>query len=290
MALGVVCFFWGTTWIASKKGVTYISGFQMAGLRQFIGGSLYLIFFTLKGYGLPSKKHFIQLIWMSILMFGISNGFTTWSMEYIPSGLGAVIGATSPIWIAIFSAIFFKGARFNLLTILGLILGFGGILIIFSDYMEAMIESKFTFGMILGVISAITWALGSLYTVRHAESGNPYFNMGWQMFLSGIMLTITAKVTGHYTDITKINHVAWLSIGYLVLTGSLISFAAFIYMLKRLPAAQSSVYAYINPIVAVIFGSLLNAERLSLLIIAGTSVTLLGVYLVNAGFRKNSTT
>ncbi|MFZ9660404.1 MAG: DMT family transporter [Chitinophagaceae bacterium] len=290
MALGVVSLFWGTTWFASKKGVAYISGIQMAGLRQLIGGSVYLIFFTIKGYGLPTKKHFIQLIWMSFLMFVISNGFTTWSMEYIPSGLGAVIGATSPIWIALFSALFFKGARFNLVTILGLLMGFGGIMIIFSDYMEAMLESKFTFGIILGVIAAITWALGSLYTARHAESGNPYYSMGWQMFLSGIILTITAKTTGQYTDIDKINPVVWYSISYLVITGSVISFAAFIYMLKRLPAAQSSIYAYINPIVAVILGSFLNNERLSTIIIAGTCVTLIGVYMVNMGFRKNSNT
>jgi drug/metabolite transporter (DMT)-like permease len=83
-----------------------------------------------------------------------------------------------------------------------------------------------------------------------------------------------------------VNEVAWYSIGYLVIIGSVITFLAFIYALKRLPAAQASVYAYINPIVAVIIGALLNGEKLNLVIAIGTAVTLLGVYLVNTGFRK----
>jgi drug/metabolite transporter (DMT)-like permease len=286
VAVGLVSFFWGTTWLASKKGVEHMPALQLAGIRQLIGGAFYLAYFFIKGYGFPNRKQFIQFIWMSFLMFVISNGFSTWSVQYIPSGLGAVIGAISPIWIALFTVLLFRETKLNLITIAGLVLGLGGILIIFSDYLHALLNSSFSFGILLGVIATMTWALGTLYTVRHARDLNAYYSLGWQMFLSGIILIIVSRVTGQSIPLSKVNPIAWYSIAYLVVIGSIITFGAFIYALKRLPAAQASIYAYINPIVAVIVGAILNKEKLNIIIALGTLVTLLGVYLVNTGFKR----
>jgi drug/metabolite transporter (DMT)-like permease len=99
VAVGLVSFFWGTTWLASKKGVEHMPALQLAGIRQLIGGAFYLVYFFFKGYGFPNRQQFFQFIWMSIIMFVISNGLGTWSVQYIPSGLGAVIGAIAPIWM-----------------------------------------------------------------------------------------------------------------------------------------------------------------------------------------------
>jgi drug/metabolite transporter (DMT)-like permease len=287
-AVGLVSFFWGTTWLASKKGVEHMPALQLAGIRQLLGGGIYIIFFIIKGYKWPSWKQLFRFTWMSVIMFVVSNGFSTWSVQYIPSGLGAVIGAIAPIWIALFSLMLFKDTRLNLTTIIGLILGFGGIIIIFYDYLDALFNSNFSFGIILGVIATMTWALGTLLTVKHAKDLNPYYSIGWQMFLSGVILTAVSYITGQHIPIADIPMPAWYSITYLVVIGSIITFAAFIYALKRLPAAQASVYAYINPIVAVIVGALLNHEKLNLLIAGGTLVTLVGVYLVNTGFKKSN--
>lgn len=286
VAVGLVSFFWGTTWLASKKGVEHLPALQLAGIRQFLGGSIYLIYFFFKGHKLPTKEQFIQFTWMSIIMFVASNGLSTWSVQYIPSGLGAVIGAIAPIWIAIFSVTLFRETKFNVITVIGLILGFGGIIIIFSDYLHDLFNSKFSIGIILGVIATMTWGIGTLYTVRHSKNLDPYYSLGWQMFIAGIILTLISLATGQYKPISEVNPIAWYSIGYLVIVGSVITFLAFIYALKRLPAAQASVYAYINPVVAVIIGSILNKEKLNMTIAVGTAVTLLGVYLVNTGFKK----
>lgn len=286
VAVGLVSFFWGTTWLASKKGVEHMPALQLAGIRQFLGGSIYLIFFFFRGHKLPTREQFIQFLWMSVLMFVASNGLSTWSVQYIPSGLGAVIGAIAPIWIAIFSVALFRETRFNATTIFGLLLGFGGIVIIFLDYIRDLFNSGFSLGILLGVIATMTWALGTLYTVRHSKNLDPYYSLGWQMFMAGILLTLISLATGQYKPLAEVDPAAWYAIGYLVVVGSVITFLAFIYALKRLPAAQASVYAYINPVVAVIIGSLLNHEKLNLTIALGTFVTLFGVYLVNTGFKK----
>lgn len=287
-AVGLVSIFWGTTWLASKKGVEHMPALQLAGIRQLLGGGIYIIFFIIRGFKWPSWNQLFRFTWMSVIMFVVSNGFGTWSVQYIPSGLGAVIGAIAPIWIALFSLMLFKDTRLNITTVIGLILGFGGILIIFYDYLDILFNASFSLGIILGVIATMTWALGTLLTVKHARDLNPYYSVGWQMFLSGLILTAISYSTGQHIPLAEIPMPAWYSITYLVVIGSIITFAAFIYALKRLPPAQASVYAYINPIVAVIVGAVLNHEKLNLLIAGGTLVTLIGVYLVNTGFKKSN--
>lgn len=261
---------------------------QLAGYRQFIAGSLYLIFFFIKGYRLPSKDQFIQFLWMSLLMIVINNGFSTWSMKYMPSGLGAVIGAASPLWIAVISTFIFNETRLNITTVVGLVLGVVGILIIFSDYLDDLLNSSFSIGVLLNVAASVTWAFGTIFTVRNAKHVNPYLSIGWQMFMGGIILSIVAYFTGQFISPVQIDIEAWSSIAYLVIIGSIITYSAFIYALKRLPAAQVSIYAYVNPIVAVILGAIINNEKLTIVIAAGTMVTIIGIYLVNTGFKRSN--
>jgi drug/metabolite transporter (DMT)-like permease len=287
-AVGIVSFLWGTTWLASARGIAHMPALQMSGIRQLIGGGIYIIYFRFKGFKWPTRAALLQFTWMSVVMFVVSNGLSTWSVKYIPSGLGAVIGAISPIWIAVFSLFMFKDSRINRTTSVGLLLGFGGIVVIFYEYIDAIFNSSFSIGLMMGLVATMTWGLGTLFTVKHAQNINPYYSIGWQMFLSGLILTAIAGVTGQLIPIADIPAVSWYAIAYLVITGSIIAFAAFIYALKRLPAAQASVYAYINPVVAVVIGSLLNNEKLTMMIALGTMITLFGVYLVNTGFRKSS--
>lgn len=286
MAVGLVSIVWGTTWLVSARGVSGMPALQMSGIRHLIGGGLYILYFLSRQWKWPTPSEWLRFTWMAFLMFVMSNGLSTWSVQYIPSGLGAVIGALSPIWIAIFSLLLFRESQMNLTTSLGLLLGFGGVALIFSDYLEDIFRTQFSLGILFGMIAAIAWAIGTLLTVRHAARMDPYYSLGWQMFISGGMLTAIAQGSGQHIPLRDIPAISWYAIAYLVVLGSIITFAAFIYSLKRLPPAQASVYAYINPIVAVLIGAWLNNERLNASTGIGTLVTLAGVFLVNTGFKK----
>ena len=80
----------------------------------------------------------------------------------------------------------------------------------------------------------------------------------------------------------------WLSLGYLVVFGSIIAFVCYLYALQNLPTEQASIYAYINPVVAVLLGAFIFGEKLTLTLTIGGLVTLLGVYLVNRAFKKTA--
>jgi drug/metabolite transporter (DMT)-like permease len=285
-AVALVSILWGTTWIASKVGVKYIPALQLSGLRHLLGGGIYVLFFALYKRMIPKKTQFWRIIWMSVLMFVISNGFSVLSVVYMPSGLGAVVGAISPIWVVIFSFLLFKKTKFKAKTIFGIILGFLGVLVAFFEFVEHILYTDFSLGILYGFISSMTWALATLLTVKQAKDMDPYFSLGWQMFMSGIILNLVSYASGNFVAYSAVPTEAWLSIGYLILIGSVIAFGAYIYALKHLPATQVSIHSYINPIVAVFLGDWLMNEQLTIYIIAGTIITLIGVYLVNNSFKK----
>ena len=284
LALCWVSFFWGTTWIASKEGVKHMPALQLVAIRQFLGGFLYISYFLFKKAPWPKGKQWKTIIILSILNFVLSNGLSTWGVKYISSGLGAIIGACVPLWIVIIT--FFRGERLSKLSVMGLIISFSGVCVIFYDHLSDFLIPNFRFGIIISIISTLTWAFGTLYTKKKAATFNPYFSLGIQMFLSSILVFAYTGATGISVSLSEIPAISWWSIGYLVVFGSILTFIAFIYALQNLPAEISSVYSYINPIIAVILGALIFSETLNAAIAIGGGVTLSGLYLVNYSLRK----
>ncbi len=287
LALCWVSFFWGTTWLASKEGVKHMPALQLAGIRQFIGGFLYVCFFLYKKAPWPKGKQWKTILILSVLNFVFSNGLSTWGVKYISSGLGAIIGAIFPLWIVLITV--FRGEKIARLSILGLVVSFVGVCVIFYDHLADFLKPDFRFGIFLSLFSTVTWAYGTLYTRKKAASFNPYFSLGLQMLISSILLLAFTGATGTSINITSIPAISWWAIAYLTIIGSVLTFIAFIYMLQRLPAHISSVYAYINPIVAVLLGTIVFNEPLTKVIAIGGTITLCGLYLVNYSIRKGKT-
>ncbi len=289
-ALSLVCILWGTTWLASKQGVKYIpDALQMAGIRQFLGGICYVGFFIYKRFPLPKGKEWLPIIVLSFLNFMISNGLSTLALQYkISAGLGAIIGAIFPLWLVVIG-IFVSKSKMPVMAIVGLVLGFGGVCIIFYDHLDEFLDPQFRWGIILSVIATWTWAIATIYTKRQAVRFNPYFGLGLQMVISGIVLYGFSAVTGKAVAVTEIPWQSWVAIAYLVVFGSLIAFVCYLYALQNLPTEKASIYAYINPIVAVVLGSIIFDENLTIYLAIGGLVTLLGVYLVNKAYKITST-
>lgn len=283
-ALGWVSIFWGTTWIASKEAVQYAPALQIIAIRQLIAAVLYIGFFLIKGVQWPKGKQWAVILMLSFLNFMLSNALSTWGVKYIPSGLGAIMGAIFPLWLVIITM--FQGKRLPKQALIGLLMGFGGVCIIFYEHLKDFINPDFRFGIMLSLGATISWAFGTLYTKQQAINFNPYFSLGFQMLISGIAVYIFAESIGHTTSLANIPARSWWAISYLVVIGSLLTFVAYIYSLQHLPTALASIYAYINPIVAVLLGAALLDEKLTMFIAIGGAITIAGVYLVNNSLKK----
>ena len=169
--------------------------------------------------------------------------------------------------------------------LIGMVMGFGGVCIIFYEHLQDFFVADFRFGILLSLTATWTWAFATLYTKKKAAQYNPYFSLGLQMLIAGIALTTITSATGNSIPITSIPWQSWASIAYLIVFGSVLAFIAYLYALQNLPTEQTSIYAYINPMVAVLCGWLIFNEKISVFITVGGLVTLIGVYLVNKAFK-----
>ena len=288
LALCITSLVWGTTWVASKIGVAEIPALQMAYIRQFFGGACFVVFFMLyKKLSLPTARQFIWLVIMAVLMFVVANGMSTWSLKFIPTGLSALIGALYPLSVVIIEMVFFKNRNMTLLTFIGLLLGISGIGIVFYENAFHNRPEGFFFGITLSVIAMLSWSVGTIIIARNKIKLNPYYATGWQMLISSFILLIIAESTQPTIPFRDISITVWEVIIYLVLAGSLIAFIAFIYSMKKLPAAVSSLYAYINPLVAMVTAAIILNEKLTMNILWGAIVTLAGVFLVNYSIKRS---
>lgn len=285
IALGIVCILWGTTWVASKEGVLHMPPLQLAGFRQLLAGSIYIVYFSYTGAQWPRGREWYVIGVLSFLNILCSNGLTTWGVQYISAGLGAIIAATFPLWMVIIG-LFTSKERIPVAALKGFLLGFAGICVIFYEHLQDFFNHQFLFGIAISFTASWTWALGTLFTKKEARDFNPYFSLGLQMFMAGAVLLIISYVTGTAISIGEIPWQAWTSIVYLVIFGSVIAFTAYIFSLQKLSVEQISIYAYINPIVAVLLGSVMFGERLTTFIIAGGAITLYGVWMINNTLRE----
>jgi drug/metabolite transporter (DMT)-like permease len=278
LCLFIVSIGWGITWVIAKMALEYMPPLQMSGIRQLIAAFGYIVFFGIaKNNWLPPKESWKGICILALLNFVFANGFSTWGVLYIPSGIGSVIGTLYPIWVIILSSLFFKDENINKQAYWGIAISFLGIIIIFWEKLWGTIDANYFFGLGLSLFAAFAWALGSIYTKKNAVNYNPYQSLGWQMGISGLILTITSWINGKHVSLVNLPIHFWIDMSLLLIIGNLLCFVCYIYMLQKMPAAQASVYAYINPVVALIGGSIFLHEVIDGYILWGSAITILGV-------------
>jgi drug/metabolite transporter (DMT)-like permease len=207
-------------------------------------------------------------------------------LQYIPSGLAAIIAAMVPLFVALFSILLQNFARLSKMMFAGLGIGFLGILTIFYQHLSSFANPDFVLGIVLACIVTVSWSIGTVYASKHNPQINLLFAVGLQMLIAGIIMMSISYITGYYTDITQANTDSLISLAYLIVVGSLITYSAYVFAVSKLPPTLVSVYAYINPVVALFAGWIILKEELGLHALAGTMIVLLGIFLVNRGYKK----
>ncbi len=288
VALTLTSLLWGTTWVASKIGIQEMPVLQMTAIRQLIAGLIMVGFFMLKKRSsIPTRKQFRQIFFLSLFMFVLANGLSTWSLMYIPAGLSALLGALYPQSVVVIEFAFFKKKGPDLLMGLGFLLGIAGVAIVFYENLSVELTAAFISGISLSLGAMLSWSMGTIFITNIKMELNPYYSTGWQMVISSGMLYLMSVLVQPSIPLGDISLKAWGVILYLVLFGSIIAFAAFIFSMKRLPVAIASLYAYINPLVAMVAGYFILGEKLTIFIFWGAIVTLAGVFIVNYGHKRN---
>lgn len=285
LAFIAVAIFWGTTFLAirigiNSDGIHLFPPFLLAAFRHTIAGILicgYFIFF--KKLPIPSLKQFKQFSINGVLMLVGGNGIISWGMQYVDSGLAALICALTPLWIVFINLIMGSNEKVTKTMWLGFIICLLAQYLIFYDKVNLLSDKNYILGLMAIIVSNICWALGTVFSKSHKSNLPVLYNAGLQMIPGGIILLLISTFIGDWAKFNPSND-SLLALIYLVIFGSLLAYGCFMYILKALPAALVSTYAYFNTIVAVFLGYLFLNEVINTKIIIAMLLTIIGVWLV----------
>lgn len=289
LAWGAVCFFWGTTYLAIRIGVGVLPPGLFAGFRFIIAGSLLLGYLLSRGVRLPGGHELFDLAIVGIALLTVANGTVVWAEQWVPSGLAALIVATLPFWIVGIESALPQGVRLNWLKVIGILIGFAGLVVLLWPEVRGSISAAYTKGIAAMFIAPLSWGAGSIYAKYRKVESPPLMAAAFQMLFGGFVLTFIGTVNGELARFS-LEPRGIGAMGYLVVFGSIVGYGSYIYSLSNLPAAVVSTYAYINPIIAVILGWAILDERLDWMLALATALILAGVILVQVGARKQELT
>jgi len=278
----MLCFIWGSTWLAIRFGLETLTPIYSAGIRFSLAAFFILILMKVRGVKLQLDKISIRLyLTMGFLSFVIPFGLVYWAEQYVPSGMASVLFAVFPFFVAIFSFIFIARESLDIFKILGIVIGFSGIVIIFSDSFSGDFN-YYLIGMFAIVLSAIMQAGIAITIKKYGHHLNPLSMNFVPMLIAGIsMLLIGLAFEDTSTNSFGLNAV--LSILYLAFFGSVITFTSYYWLLKKINIVILSLTAFITPITALILGYLFYNEQLSTNDFVGSAFVLFGVLGANLG-------
>jgi drug/metabolite transporter (DMT)-like permease len=256
-----VCLSWGTTFLATRVAIESIPPFAMAGPRHVVAGVVLAVVLRMRGIKLPPRESWPGHALLGLLMIGFGNGCLVWAQQFVPSGVAAVLVSVIPFWMIGVERLMPNGEPIRKRQVLGLALGFGGILMLTLSSMNGSAPTRQVgLGVIMTQMSCLGWAIGSAYSKRHKREENLFASTAVQIMCGGGVLMIVATITGEWTAVAPTARSLW-AVLYLVVVGTFVGYVCYVYALKHLPVSIVSLYAYVNPVIAVILGSLLLGER-----------------------------
>jgi drug/metabolite transporter (DMT)-like permease len=285
LAFAAVYLIWGSTYLAIKYAIGTLPPFLMAATRFLIAGALLFTWARLNGsnFGPRPKQQWCRALIIGGLLLLGGNGGVTWAERYLSSGLAALLVATEPLWLVMWSWIS-GGPRPNLKVVLGLIMGLAGVALLVSGSFGGSHSGGMMSLIGAGVVvaSAMSWAGGSVYSIHRPVQTSAPLASGMQMLAGGTLLLLMGLFTGEFSGL-DLKQASWLSLGallYLTVFGSIVAFTAYSFLLRNVSPARAATYAYVNPVVAVLLGWAIASEPITLRTVIAAAVIVTSVVLI----------
>lgn len=265
-------FIWGSTFLGMKFAIESFPPFMMASIRfLFAGGFLYSVL-RMRGEPHPSLAQWGGAAVVGTMLLSVGNAGVAYAQQWVDTGAAAMVIATVPIWVVLFSCLF--GEWPHKWEWLGIALGLLGVVILNLDgNMRAS-----PLGATILLIAAVSWALGSVWGKRLPMPASG-MSSATQMLAGGAVLALVSAIQGERMTAMPTLH-AMLALAYLVVFGSFVAYSAYLYLLKTVRPALATSYAFVNPLVALVLGAWLAGEHIGFYEIVAMAVILLGVLLV----------
>jgi drug/metabolite transporter (DMT)-like permease len=278
-----VCVIWGTTYLAIRIALETIPPGLLGGIRFTIAGLALSVVVRLRGHRLPPASEWPMQALIGVLMLGIGNGFVVVAEQWIPSGIAAVGVASAPFWMTgIESAA--GGERLTPRTLIGFLIGFSGIVVLIWPDLFHGGSGGFTFvaGIVLAQLACLGWSIGSSLSKRFTPAGTALAASAIQQMCGGVATLLVGSLVGEWNHLTFTSRSLSAEL-YLIVFGSLGAYSAYVYALQHLSVATVPLYAYINPVIAVVLGAVIANEPFGPRVMAAAAMVLAGVAVVRSG-------
>jgi len=279
LALAIVYVVWGSTYLGIDLAVRTMPPFLMASVRFLIAGPLLYVWATRRGdrNDRPTARHWLSAFLIAAPMLAIGNAAVGWAEQTIDTGTASLIIASVPLWMALLDRVFYA-QRLARTMVIGLVVGFGGVGLLVAPGGSGAGDSR----AILLVFSSLAWALGSLYSRQAPQPQRPLVAAAMQMTAGGLILAVISAASGEASGfhVSQVSLESWLGLAYLVVAGSLLAYTAYMWLLREVPTSLVGTYAYVNPVVAVMLGTVVLGEPLTWRTLVGGGVILASVALI----------
>jgi drug/metabolite transporter (DMT)-like permease len=281
---------WGSTYLAIMYAVETIPPFLMAGVRFLVSGGLLYVWARYRGASKPTRLHWRNAVIAGGFLLVGGNGAVVWAEQYVPSGLTALLVSILPFWLVIIEWVRPPRARPNTAVLVGLILGFIGIIVLVGPGNVGGQGGVRPIGAVVLILGSLSWAIGSFWSrdAQLPESG--LLTTGMEMLGGGALLIIVALASGELSDfdIHQVSRASAIGLVYLITFGSLLGFTSYIWLLDKVSPARLGTYAYVNPIVAVILGWAIAGEKLSMRTGIAAAIVICAVALITTAKASRS--
>lgn len=288
LAFAAIYIIWGSTYYFIFLGLKTIPPFILMGIRFFISGLLLLVLIKKQGHLiLPKAKDVFKNAINGTLLLVCGTGSVIWAEQYVPTGIASIVVCSLPFWFLVLDYPKWKENFSNLSSLLGLIIGFLGVFILFGGY-SSILSEHFIMGISVIVAGGVLWALGSLNSRYNPTSLPTIMNVALQFISAGLICMIISYFENETDNfrLENVSLVSWLGISYLIVFG-VFAFVAYAWLITKRSLIQVGTYVYINPIIAIFLGWMFVNETISLKQIVALFVILIGVVLINwNGYRK----
>jgi len=280
LAFSVICLVWGSTWLVIKMGLDSVPPLLAAGARFVVASAILYILIRLRGLRLPLDRT-SRLVFLSagVLAFGVPFAMVYWGEQYIPSSLSSILFASYPFIIAILSYFTVKDEPLTFLRVLGIILGFAGLVVIFwAGFRINSREALLGMGAIVG--SGLLQAVSVIIIKKYGRTLHPFVVSFGGMFIAALLLLGGSFAFERGMPLTFDLNAVW-TVLFLGIVGSVLTFSIYFWLLKKIPVVLLSISALITPVIAVFLGGLILAEVLTFRTYVGAGIVLLGVLVSN---------
>lgn len=289
-AFAAVYVIWGSTYLAIRFAIATLPPFVMAGTRFLVAGALLYGWARARGVASPTRAQWGAAAVIGTLLLLLGNGGVVWAEQTVPSGLTALLVAMVPLWMVLLDWLRPGGSRPAGMVLVGVAVGFAGMAVLVGPGQLAGGGHMSLVGIAAAGLAALSWAAGSLYGRRAPLPASPLLATSLEMLVGGALLFLAGIPAGEWANLhlTHVSALSLLSLGYLIVGGSLVAFTAYVWLLRVSTPARASTYAYVNPLVAVVLGWAFGGEALGPRTLAATAIIVAAVVVITTAQARPS--